>query len=129
RLFYKMPWWKKVIVMAGGPTVNLLIAFGIFVAVFATYGNPSDLRINPVVAGVEHCVVPYSESGRVCTDKDPVTPAVKAGLKDGDQIVAFNGHPIDEWTDLQRRIRANDDGAATITVVRDGQRLDLTTNT
>ena len=27
RLFYKMAWWKKVIVMAGGPTVNLLIAF------------------------------------------------------------------------------------------------------
>ncbi len=28
RLFYKMPWWKKVVVMAGGPTVNILIAFG-----------------------------------------------------------------------------------------------------
>src|SRR3954469_6813027 len=27
RLFYKMVWWKKVIVMAGGPTVNILIAF------------------------------------------------------------------------------------------------------
>ena len=24
RLFYKLPWWKKVIVMAGGPTVNLV---------------------------------------------------------------------------------------------------------
>ena len=30
RLFYKMAWWKKVIVMAGGPTVNILIAFFIF---------------------------------------------------------------------------------------------------
>jgi len=30
RLFYKMAWWKKVIVMAGGPTVNLLIAFFLF---------------------------------------------------------------------------------------------------
>src|SRR5690606_14344914 len=25
RLFYRKPWWQKVIVMAGGPTVNLLI--------------------------------------------------------------------------------------------------------
>ncbi len=27
RLFYRMSWWKKVVVMAGGPTINLLIAF------------------------------------------------------------------------------------------------------
>ncbi len=40
RLFYKMPWWKKVIVMAGGPTVNLVIAFFLFCIVFATYGQP-----------------------------------------------------------------------------------------
>ena len=39
RLFYKMAWWKKVVVMAGGPTVNILIAFFIFLVVFATYGN------------------------------------------------------------------------------------------
>ncbi len=42
RLFYKMAWWKKVIVMAGGPTVNILIAFFIFLGVFATYGQPID---------------------------------------------------------------------------------------
>lgn len=129
RLFYKMVWWKKVIVMAGGPTVNLLIAFFIFLGVFATYGNPSDVRISPVVAGVEACVVPYTEDGRVCTADDPVTPAVKAGLEKGDEIVAFNGEPVEEWTDLQKQIRANDNGEAEITVVRDGQELTLTTNT
>src|SRR6478752_10022154 len=78
RLFYKMAWWKKVIVMAGGPTVNLLIAFFIFLGVFATYGNPSDVKISPVVAGIEACVVPYAEDGRTCTAEDPVTPAVEA---------------------------------------------------
>src|SRR5690349_17545287 len=39
RLFYKMAWWKKVIVMAGGPTVNILIAFVLFWIVFGTYGQ------------------------------------------------------------------------------------------
>ena len=39
RLFYKMAWWKKVIVMAGGPTVNILIAFFIFWGVFGLYGS------------------------------------------------------------------------------------------
>jgi len=39
RLFYKMPWWKKVVVMAGGPSVNLLIAFLLFWLLFGTYGE------------------------------------------------------------------------------------------
>src|SRR4029077_5235727 len=38
RLFYKMAWWKKVIVMPGAPTLNLLIAFFLFWIFFATYG-------------------------------------------------------------------------------------------
>src|SRR5689334_8519030 len=58
RLFYKLPWWKKVVVMAGGPTVNLLIAFGIFAGVFATYGNTDDVRLGTTVAQVEPCIVP-----------------------------------------------------------------------
>jgi membrane-associated protease RseP (regulator of RpoE activity) len=129
RLFYKMPWWKKVIVMSGGPTVNILIAFFIFLAVFATFGNPGDVRISPVVADVEACVVPVAEDGRLCTAEDPVSPAKIAGLQKGDEIVAFNGRPIEEWTDLQKLIRGNDNGEAEITVVRDGQEQTLTTNT
>jgi len=30
RLFYRLPSWKKIVVMAGGPTVNLAIAFFLF---------------------------------------------------------------------------------------------------
>ena len=40
RLFYKMPWWKKVVVMAGGPSVNIAIAFFIFWGVFAPLRQP-----------------------------------------------------------------------------------------
>ena len=42
RLFYKMTWWKKVVVMAGGPSVNIAIAFFVFWGIFAFYGNPAD---------------------------------------------------------------------------------------
>jgi membrane-associated protease RseP (regulator of RpoE activity) len=129
RLFYKMPWWKKVIVMAGGPTVNILIAFGIFLAVFSTYGNPGDVRISPVVDSIEACVVPAAEDGRICRDDDPVSPAVKAGLHEGDRIVAFNGTTITDWAQLQSLIRGNDNGQAEITVERDGRTAVLTTNT
>ena len=77
RLFYKMAWWKKVIVMAGGPTVNLLIAFFLFWTVFGTYGartiepNPGP----PVIETVSECLLPYAEEGRACRADDPPTPA------------------------------------------------------
>lgn len=129
RLFYRLPWWKKVTVMAMGPFVNILIAFAIFVPVFATYGNSSDVRITPVVSHVSACVVPAAETGRECTAADPVAPAKAAGIEVGDEIVAFNGTPVTDWEVVQREIRANDDGAATIVVRRDGAELTLTTNT
>jgi membrane-associated protease RseP (regulator of RpoE activity) len=129
RLFYRMAWWKKVIVMAGGPTVNLLIAFFIFAGLFATYGNPADPILHPTVDRVEACVVPAAEDGRVCTPHDPVSPAKKAGIQAGDRFVSFNGTPVTSWTAMQRLIRANNDGAATIVVERDGRELTLHTNT
>src|SRR5580765_2883190 len=63
RLFYKMAWWKKVVVMAGGPTVNLMIAFVIFAGLFATVGNPGDQKVQTKVDVVSACIVPASEEG------------------------------------------------------------------
>jgi membrane-associated protease RseP (regulator of RpoE activity) len=129
RLFYKLPWWKKVIVMAGGPSVNIAIAFVIFAAVFASYGNINDPVTRPVVTSVSPCVVPYEDAGRECTASDPVSPAERAGLEVGDEIVAFNGTDVRSWDHLTGLIRDNDDGDATIVVRRDGSQLSLETST
>src|SRR3546814_12781699 len=99
-----MAWWKKVIVMAAGPTVNILIAFFIFAGLFATYGNIGDQRSAPVVAGVQPCVVPFEESGRQCTPADPPRPAADAGLEAGDRLGGFNGHGNNRnWATPPRR--------------------------
>ncbi|MGF9756790.1 site-2 protease family protein [Microvirga sp. 0TCS3.31] len=129
RLFYRLPWWKKVIVMAGGPMVNIAIAFGLFVLLFATYGNPRDEVVEPVVADVPACVVPVTEQGRACAADDPPTPAKEAGMQVGDEILSFNGTPFTNWDDLQSQIRANADGDAVIEVRRGDEQLTLTTNT
>ncbi|HET7072082.1 MAG TPA: site-2 protease family protein [Nocardioides sp.] len=129
RLFYRMAWWKKVVVMAGGPTVNLLIAFFIFAGLFATYGNPADEHVHTTVSTVEHCVVPAAEDGRVCKASDPISPASKAGLRPGDRFVSFNGTPVRDWDVMQDLIRGNRNGAATIVVERDGRQVTLHTNT
>ncbi len=129
RLFYRMSWWKKVVVMAGGPTVNIAIAFFLFWGVYGTYGNIEEPVITPVVSDVLDCVVPYTEDGRACTAQDPVTPAKQAGLQDGDRFVAVNGVPVTGWDDLQNLIRDNADGQVTLLVQRDGDELSVTTNT
>ncbi|WP_370248723.1 RIP metalloprotease [Nocardioides sp.] len=133
RLFYRMAWWKKVIVMAGGPTVNLLIAFFLFWGLFAFYGQQSVEVAEgpPVVDEVSACVIPYDAAApeRACTDADPPSPAARAGLEPGDVITAFNGTPVTSWEQLRELIRGNADGSAVIDYERDGRPLSATTST
>ena len=81
RLFYRMAWWKKVIVMAGGPTVNLMIAFVIFAGLFATYGNPADEVAAPDGRRGRGLRRP-GRRGRPCLHGRPTrsAPAAEAGL-------------------------------------------------
>ena len=129
RLFYRLAWWKKVIVMAGGPMVNIAIALSLFTILFATYGNPRDQVVEPTVASVPACVIPAAEAGRECTAADPASPAARAGIQPGDEIVSFNGTPFRDWDSFQEQIRGNADGDAVIEVRRDGELLRLETNT
>ncbi len=128
RLFYRLPWWKKVIVMSGGPMVNLVLAFLLFGGVFMLHGvlNPTT-----TVDKVSDCVISATEKNldRACTSSDPVAPAKQAGLQPGDRIIAMNGTKVASWPELTRLIRANENGTATIVYERDGERRTTTTNT
>ncbi|CAA9350536.1 MAG: Membrane-associated zinc metalloprotease [uncultured Nocardioidaceae bacterium] len=126
RLFYRLAWWKKVVVMAGGPTVNLGIAFVLFAGIFGLYGT---LEPTTTVQTVSRCVVPVQEEGRACTQADPPSPAYEAGLRPGDRIVSFNGTAVRDWQDLVVLIRGNADGAAVIGYERDGELLSASTST
>ncbi|HEY0902618.1 MAG TPA: site-2 protease family protein [Marmoricola sp.] len=128
RLFYRLPWWKRVVIMGSGVSINLLIAFGLFAAVFIGYGvNDASTTVRTVSQCVK--VVEVGQDPGPCTADDPATPAVAAGLRPGDRILAFNGTEITSYDQLQRLIRANDDGSAELVVDRDGDRRTLSTNT
>ncbi len=132
RLFYKLPPWKKIVVMAGGPSVNILIAFALFWGIYATYGNVVDIEAEagpPVIDTVSECVIPFTEEGRACTDSDPLAPAYEAGLRPGDVVTSFNGTAVTGWDQLRELIRGNADGDAVIGYERDGQLLTGETST
>jgi len=126
RLFYQKRPWQKLIVMVGGPVMNVLLAFGLLLAVNLTYGM---VREQPVVSNVSECVVPAARQGQACQPGDPQTPAVRAGLQVGDRIVSFNGTPIHSWDDVSAAIRANLDHEAVIVVERSGAQVTLRTTT
>jgi membrane-associated protease RseP (regulator of RpoE activity) len=128
RLFYRLPWWKRVVIMGSGVAINLVLATLLFGAVFMGYGiNEATTTVGTVSQCVK--VVEVDHEAGPCTASDPVTPAVKAGMVPGDRIVSFNGSTISSYSQLQRLIRANDAGRAEIVVLRDGKQVTLHTNT
>jgi membrane-associated protease RseP (regulator of RpoE activity) len=128
RLFYQKVWWKKLIVMASGPLVNVLIAFVLFGGLFMLYGANV---AQTTVATVTDCVIPADQASadRKCEPTDKVSPAKQAGFQVGDKILSFNGTTINSWDDLTPLIRANTDKPAVIVVERNGRQTTLETNT
>jgi membrane-associated protease RseP (regulator of RpoE activity) len=121
RLFYQKKTWQKLIVMAGGPMMNLLIAFGLLLAVTAGYGA---YRPQTTISYVQPCII--ADTARTeCIASDPLTPAAQAGLKAGDRVVSFNGVQVSSYNQLSDLIRANLDGPANIVVDRAGQTIAL----
>ncbi|PSK89166.1 membrane-associated protease RseP (regulator of RpoE activity) [Murinocardiopsis flavida] len=124
RQFYQRAPWKRLIVMFAGPGMNLILAVVLFAVAMMGIGV---LTPTSTVAEVSECVVPSSATSRDCAaDADP-TPAAEAGMKAGDRIVAVNGTEAPDNNAASSLIR-DTTGPATITVERDGERMDLKAN-
>jgi membrane-associated protease RseP (regulator of RpoE activity) len=131
RLFYKLPAWKKLVIMGSGVMTNLVLAFLLFAVVFMGHGIPTS---STTVEGVSKCVIVVTKAtedaaARRCTAADPKAPAMAAGIKPGDRIVAFNGRKVADWEQMRLAIRDNGGHRATIVVRRDGRDLTLHTST
>lgn len=120
RAFYHLAWWKKVIVMAGGPFVNLALAIVMFTLTLSLIGAPTTtLTVDEVVP----CVP--AQGSVECSSGDPASPAVEAGLQPGDTIVAVDGEDVTEWDQATAIIA--DAAGETIPVVvdRNGETVTL----
>ncbi len=108
RAFGKAPAWKRIIVLAAGSTMNLLLAILIFAGTS--------------IAGTQQVDAPVTAIGGVIEN----SPAERGGMQIGDVIVAVNGQPIANDIELRTASRSNLGKPTKYTVLRDGQRVDLT---
>ena len=125
RMFYQLPVWKRVIIMMGGPVMNLLIALVLFTGIFTLHGVAV---ATPTISSVNECV-DISRTGQQarteCTSDMPLAPANEAGLRPGDTITAINGTSVTTWDDVRTEIRDNLGDPLTLAVTRDGEAVTL----
>lgn len=124
RAFYHLSTPKKLVVMLGGPVMNLLIAIFLTAVVLVGIGLPT---LTPHLAGVSQCVIPADEDpARGCTAADDVAPAAAAGIEPGDVVVSYDGTEITSWDQLSGLIRGSGAQEVPVVVERDGELVDLT---
>jgi regulator of sigma E protease len=88
RAYYRQPVWKRIVVIAAGPAVNLLVAFVLLAGLFAIHGTASG-DATPVVERTENN-----------------SPA-DGVLRPGDRIVAIDGVRSDDVAAYSRQISSH----------------------
>jgi membrane-associated protease RseP (regulator of RpoE activity) len=127
RVFYKLPPWKKFIVMSGGPLMNFVIAAVMLTGVVTIYGLPQTV---PVVGALSTCVpsaAPTVDDPQpACKAGDPAAPGQTAGLQPKDRILSVDGKAITTWDEVTAAIRASDGKPLAFVVRRGDQEVPLT---
>ena len=126
RVFYRLPVWKRIVIMLGGPAMNLLLGALCIAVLLTGFGTATPTT---TVASVSECVVPAERQAAgqtTCGSGDPQAPANAAGLRPGDVVTAFDGAPVTSWDELSTRIRDRAGEPTPVVVERDGRSVRAT---
>jgi len=117
RKFYQLPVGKRMIIMLGGPFMNLVL--GVLLTAIALTGfgvYQSSLTIDQVSVCLDNKSIQCSA--------DQQTPAHVAGLKPGDQVVSVAGVKAQDWSQIRDIL--TETPTAEFEVLRAGQTVKLT---
>jgi len=120
--FYRLPVYKRIIVMAGGPIMNLVLAFVLLAIVVSGFGVAG---ATTTVASAAQCILPATSTETECPTDAPLSPASQAGLLPGDVVVSIGGTKIESWSQATTITRASAGTALDYVVLRDGVAKDV----
>lgn len=103
--FRSKPTWQRLLIMIGGVLFNLILALALYSMILFVWGEQYLPNQNAKFGIV------VSETGR------------EMGLRNGDKILLVDGKPVESFTKIVPTIVL--DGAQTIEVQRDSQRITL----
>ena len=125
REFWTRSPWKRIVVMAAGPLMNLILAVALLAVSLMAIGTQGTTM---TVGMVEKCVVPISAAGgaapKDCPVGAPPTPAAASGLRPGDVVLSLAGVHYETWEAFQRAARKAV-GTMPLVVSRGGHELTL----
>ena len=122
RVFYLLPVWKRVVVMFGGPFMNLVLAIVTFTVLLSGIGLQQGTT---TIASVSECVLPAGSTQTACSASDPIAPAAEAGVKPGDRILSVDGKNVATFAEASAIIQAAPGKTIPLVVERSGTRLTL----
>jgi membrane-associated protease RseP (regulator of RpoE activity) len=122
RAFYRQPAAQRVVVLAAGSLIHMLIAMFIIFGVIAAVGDPLNVVAIPTVGDTPKCV--QTDDLEACSATEPKAPAYGV-LKPGDRITAANGQPITDYEELVAALQGSPGREVTLDVERDGRPLSL----
>ncbi|HEY4152050.1 MAG TPA: M50 family metallopeptidase [Pseudolysinimonas sp.] len=126
RVFWKLTFWKRIIIMLGGPSVNLILAVIFYAIVICLVGAPG---FSTTISEVSQCMAQTTSqaaSNDACSASDPATPAAAGGLLPGDTVLSIDGTAISSYQQETKVIRASIGKPLAFVVERDGSRTSLT---
>ncbi len=118
RAFYALPVYKRIIIMLGGPVMNLLIAIVLYTVLLCGFGIA---QASTTIGSVSECVLPSTSERQDCAPGDPEAPGLAAGLQPGDRIVSIDGEQIETWGQATAIIRASAGVDISAVVERDSE--------
>ena len=124
RVFYKLAVWKRIVIMLGGPAMNLLIGIVLYAVLLMGFGAP---QVSTTIGSVSECVVSQTDAAAAeCGPDDAQAPGAAAGILPGDRLVSLDGTAITDWDQATAIIRDTAGDDLTMVVERDGENVTLT---
>jgi membrane-associated protease RseP (regulator of RpoE activity) len=117
RTFYRLPVYKRVIIMLGGPFMNLLIAIALFAVLLCGFGVQ---QASTTVGSVSTCVLPAGSTETSCPSDAPEAPAYAAGMLNGDRIVSIDGTTVTDGDQITGILQRSPGDTLDVVVDRDG---------
>lgn len=123
RTFYRLPIVKRIIIMLGGPFMNLVIAVVLYAVVICGFGVAQQ---STTIGSVSACVLPATSARQTCEPTDKQSPGAAAGIRPGDTLISIGGTPVTGWSQATELIRKAPETTVPIVVSRAGSQVTLT---